>query len=124
LVLARFVAPFALFVTILIGTHFFDDSKTYAGLTFPDMFGRIWLTIVDRFLWNVFDYASNLFSALILLEVMKRWGVVSAIRKEFTAISDDPNVLLTLVLFCFGLILAVVAPGKKKIIICKRLSFP
>ena len=69
-------------MTILIGTHFFDDSEAYRNLSFPEMFGRICLTIVDRFLWNIFDYASNLFSALLFLEILKRWGVTILKKKN------------------------------------------
>ncbi len=73
--------------------------------------GKVTLTVIDRFLWTVFDYALNMFSALFFLEVCKAWGIVERIREEFETITKDGNRLILLVLFCFGMLLGVVAPG-------------
>eukprot|EP00808_Paulinella_micropora_P024517 g71485.t1 len=108
---SRKVAVSGLASAILIGMYFFVDTSVYINATLAETMGRIFLLIFDRVLWTTFDYALNMGSALFFLGVLKRWGVVEQIRREFLDITQDGNLLVMLVMFCFGMVLAVVAPG-------------
>ena len=78
---SRYVAPFAMLVTIVLGAAFFADSAAYANDSLETMMGRVFLLLADRLLWTVFSYAGNMLSALFFLEVLKRWGIVESIRR-------------------------------------------
>jgi L-lactate permease len=108
---SKYAAPAGLLLTIIIGTHFFEDSSEFLHTDLPGMMGRIALVITDRLLWTIFDYAANMFAAMFFLEVLRGWGIDERLKKEFEAITNDPQHLLLLVLFSFGHLLGVVAPG-------------
>jgi len=111
------VAPTVLLITVMIGLTFFDgygwlekyDSVTTTGVVF--------LTIYERILWTVLDYAFNVFAAFVFLEMVERWGVMRSMQDEFEVLADNPTKKITLVLFCFAIIIAVVAPGGSNFLI-------
>lgn len=82
---SRYVAPFTLFVTIYLGMVFFEDegwwdvehdigNNTQGNAV--QVSGLVFLTIVDRVVWTVFEYAFNVFTAFFFLRVLEYWGVV------------------------------------------------
>ncbi len=110
------VAPYTLFVTVLIGLYLFsgfgvlsNDLATGAGLIF--------FTMLERLLWTLFDYAFNVFAAFFFLDVLERWGVVRSIQDSFEELAGDATKKIVLVAFCFAIVLAVVAPGGSNFLI-------
>ena len=108
---SNYAAPLGLAITIIIGAEFFNSSETYLHDNLTSMMGKVFLVIVDRFLWTAFDYASYLFAAIFFLEVLRGWGILERLRNEFLQITEDPHKLVLLVMFGFGMLLAVVSPG-------------
>lgn len=98
-------------VVTLLGMVFFVDTPNYLNLSLAETMGKVALICFDRVLWTFFDYALNMGSALFFLALLQQWGVLEQIRREFQAITSDSNMLIMLIMFCFGMILAVVAPG-------------
>ena len=115
---SRYVAPFTLLVTIVLGMQLFicdvhasaDTCSGWDGdlLTIA---GNVFFTIVDRVLWTIFEYAFNVFTAFFFLRVLQLWGVVESMREEFDDLARTPFRKTLLVIFCFAIIIAVVAPG-------------
>eukprot|EP01083_Nonionella_stella_P168600 569671_1 len=119
---SRYVAPFSLVVTVILGLLFFEDEGwwiepsgkqsniiTTAGLVF--------ITIVDRTIWTIFEYAFNVFTSFFFLRVLELWGVIDVMRKEFESMCNSDNRKVTLILFCFAIMIAVVAPGGSNFLI-------
>jgi len=114
---SRYVAPFVLFVTILLGMNFFRDSEYFLGDSLPTATGKIVLIIFDRAVWTIVDYALNVATAFFLLRVLQLWGVVDAMKEDFELIAPNPTRKVLLVAFCFAISLAVVAPGGSNFVI-------
>jgi len=114
---SKTVAPLACALTIFLGFSFFGDADAFARDTFVVASGRIFLTIVDRLLWTIFEYAASMGCAMFFLEVIQRWGVVEGCKAQFRRISLDPLHLLAMVVFCFGMLVALVAPGGSNYVI-------
>ena len=62
------------------------------------------LTIVDRTLWTVFEYAFNVFTAFFFLRVLQIWGIVDTMRETFEKLAETPNRKIVLILFCFAIV--------------------
>ena len=120
---SKFVAPFTLLVTVAIGMIFFQDTPGAWGYKGEDLgstieaAGIVMLTISDRIIWTVVEYAFNVFSAFFFLRVLQIWGVVETMRHDFNGLADDPNRKILLIAFGFAVCVAVVAPGGSNFLI-------
>mmetsp|Transcript_3750 Transcript_3750/g.6582 ORF Transcript_3750/g.6582 Transcript_3750/m.6582 type:complete len:758 (+) Transcript_3750:129-2402(+) len=111
------VAPWSLLITVLLGLSFFDGRGWLATEDFVTTCGIVFLTLLERVLWTLFDYAFAVFAAFLFLEVVERWGVVRSMQDEFEVLADSPARKILLVTFCFAIIIAVVAPGGSNFLI-------
>lgn len=114
---SRYVAPFTLLVTIVIGLWFFEGNGWYEDREIVSVAGIVTLTIFERIIWTFFDYAFNVFSAFFFLRILQLWGVVDRMRKEFEVFASTPYKKIILVAFCFAIMVAVVAPGGSNFLI-------
>ena len=44
---------------LFVGLKFFRDAKHFRGDTLPEAAGKVFLEVVDRGFWTVFDYVSD-----------------------------------------------------------------
>lgn len=114
---SKVVAPATLIATIFIGLNYFFDEGWAVGRDNVTVSGLVLLSVVDRVVWTVFEYAFNVYTAFLFLRVVQIWGVVESMREEFERLAVTPPRKVLLVLFCFAIMVAVVAPGGSNFLI-------
>ena len=114
---SRYVAPFTLLITIIVGLMYFTDDGWAEGRSIIEVSGLVLLTVVERVIWTVFEYAFNVFAAFMFLRVVQLWGIVDSMRVEFEELANSPARKVLLILFCFAVMVAVVAPGGSNFLI-------
>jgi len=111
------VAPLTLIVTIGIGLGFFGGLGWMFEYDFVSVCGIVTISLIERTMWTVLDYAFNVFAAFVFLEVVERWGIVRSMQDEFEILANDGGRKILLVAFCFAIVIAVVAPGGSNFLI-------
>lgn len=115
---SRYVAPFSMVYTIVLGCMFFRDATFFRdNNTIPGVLGAATLVVVDRFFWAVVEYVFNVFAAFFFMRVLELWGLVESMRQEFSSMAKTPTRKVLVVGFCFAILLAVVAPGGSNYIV-------
>lgn len=114
---SKTVAPFAMVVTAVLCVLYFHDEGASATLDTVPTAGLILLTVVDRTIWTVFEYAYNVFAAFVFLRVIQLWGLVAVMKQEFEILAYDVDRKVLLIMFNFAIIVAVVAPGGSNFLI-------
>lgn len=114
---SQVVAPAALIVTSVLCLLYFSDEGLSSSADVVQSSGLILLTVVDRVLWTVFEYAYNVFAAFLFLRVLQLWGIVGYMKDEFEVQAYSPERKVLLIMFNFAVMIAVVAPGGSNFLI-------
>lgn len=119
---SRYVAPFSMLYTVVLGFLFFRDASYFQsdGTLYPTaatITGLSSLIVVDRFFWAIIEYVFNVFAAFFFMRVLELWGAVESMREEFTSMAKTPTRKVVVVGFAFAILLAVVAPGGSNYIV-------
>ena len=114
---SQIVAPATMITTAVLCVLYFAEEGLSANIGVIETAGLILLTVVDRVLWTVFEYAYNVFTAFMFLRVIQLWGIVAVMRKEFEILAYDVERKILLIMFNFAIVIAVVAPGGSNFLI-------
>lgn len=114
---SQIVAPAALVVTSVLCLLYFADEGLSSSADMVQSAGLVLLTVVDRVLWTVFEYAYNVFAAFLFLRVLQLWGIVGYMKDEFEVQAYSPERKVLLIMFNFAVMIAVVAPGGSNFLI-------
>ncbi len=109
---SRYVAPAALFITIILALIFFKDE-----LGFGEALNKMGGTVAYSALWGGLDYVYAIFGAFFFLKMLEKVGAIDQLKNDFKSISTDKQHQVLLIGFCFALILAAVAPGGSNFVI-------
>jgi L-lactate permease len=99
---SQIVAPSTLIVTVVLCMLYFSDLGFSKNADTVQTAGIVLLTIVDRVLWTVFEYAYNVFAAFIFLRVVQLWGIVGLMKNEFENLAYDVERKIILIMFNFA----------------------
>ena len=114
---SKIVAPVSTIITAVLCVLYFHEEGDSATADTVQTMGLILLTIVDRALWTVFEYAYNVFTAFLFLRVIQLWGQVAVMKSEFELLAYDVERKILLIMFNFAIVVAVVAPGGSNFLI-------
>ena len=114
---SKIVAPATMITTAVLCVLYFSDEGLSANTDTIQTAGLIVLTVVDRALWTIFEYAYNVFTAFVFLRVIQLWGIVGTMSREFEILAYDVERKILLIMFNFAIIVAVVAPGGSNFLI-------